>query len=319
MKNIKNSLLQGFTIVELIIAIAIIGTLAGITYVTYNGIQTGAQTSAVKEDLSGLAKALRVYYIRNQSYPTDLAQIGYASNKGTTYQVTVSGSTYCVTGTNGKTSYKISNATPDPQAGGCAGHGVGGQNAVVNLATNPGIEGTTSNLNASRVSLVRSSTWKATGSYSVQATPNDAANSDSFIALAGDTGGMRLGMQASKTYTISVRQNVPTTLTGTLDARAGKVQAYYKVGTGGYSAFTSSAGGSTAGERTITLTFSLPAGTTEAFIRLYHGGRTGSGIMYYDSIMLTEGSTTYNYGDGNSANWIWDGTANLSSSRGPAL
>jgi hypothetical protein len=35
--------------------------------------------------------------------------------------------------------------------------------------------------------------------------------------------------------------------------------------------------------------------------------------------MATSGSTLYNYADGESTNWAWDGALNHSTSRGPAL
>ncbi|AHB41981.1 hypothetical protein RAAC3_TM7C00001G0111 [Candidatus Saccharibacteria bacterium RAAC3_TM7_1] len=41
--------------------------------------------------------------------------------------------------------------------------------------------------------------------------------------------------------------------------------------------------------------------------------------VYYDGFMMVEGSSSYNYADGSSANWAWSGTANNSTSTGPAF
>ncbi len=50
----------GFTIVELLIVVVIIGVLASITVVAYNGIQDRARTASMKSDLATLAKAIRI-------------------------------------------------------------------------------------------------------------------------------------------------------------------------------------------------------------------------------------------------------------------
>jgi hypothetical protein len=62
---------------------------------------------------------------------------------------------------------------------------------------------------------------------------------------------------------------------------------------------------------------SIPADAIGAWIRLYHGGMSGAGDVWYDDIMITEGTTSYAYADGNSANWVWNGSMNLSTSTGP--
>ncbi|MFZ2835796.1 MAG: prepilin-type N-terminal cleavage/methylation domain-containing protein [Candidatus Saccharimonadales bacterium] len=61
---------NGFTIVELLIVIVIIGILAAITIVAYNGIQNRARDAQRKSDLSQIAKALQMYKLDNGSYPS---------------------------------------------------------------------------------------------------------------------------------------------------------------------------------------------------------------------------------------------------------
>ena len=60
---------KGFTIVELLIVIVIIGILAAISSVAFNGIQSRAHTSAVQQDLSAFSKKIEFFYIDNGRYP----------------------------------------------------------------------------------------------------------------------------------------------------------------------------------------------------------------------------------------------------------
>lgn len=51
MLMLKSKNKNGFTIVELLIVIVVIGILAAITLVAYNGIQARANDTAIKSDL----------------------------------------------------------------------------------------------------------------------------------------------------------------------------------------------------------------------------------------------------------------------------
>lgn len=66
----KNSM-SGFTIVELLIVIVIIGILAAITIVAYNGIQNRAYDTSVQSDLANLSKKMKMAIIDSptSSYP----------------------------------------------------------------------------------------------------------------------------------------------------------------------------------------------------------------------------------------------------------
>lgn len=61
----------GFTIVELLIVIVVIGILAAITIVAFNGIQARAAYTAYKSDIQSINKAIQLYYADNGSYPTN--------------------------------------------------------------------------------------------------------------------------------------------------------------------------------------------------------------------------------------------------------
>jgi prepilin-type N-terminal cleavage/methylation domain-containing protein len=59
----------GFTIVELLIVIVVIGILAAITIVAYNGIQTRARTAEKVSDLSAVMTQLEMFYGDKGYYP----------------------------------------------------------------------------------------------------------------------------------------------------------------------------------------------------------------------------------------------------------
>ena len=65
----------GFTVVELIVAIAVIGILAAITVVSYNGIQNNGYDASVKSDLSALAKKLDIFYGDNYKFPANATEL----------------------------------------------------------------------------------------------------------------------------------------------------------------------------------------------------------------------------------------------------
>jgi len=60
---------NGFTIVELLIVIVVIGILAAITIVAYNGIQSRARDTQRASDISVINKALELYRVNNGQYP----------------------------------------------------------------------------------------------------------------------------------------------------------------------------------------------------------------------------------------------------------
>ena len=60
---------QGFTIVELLIVIVVIGILATLVIVTFTGIQQRARDTARKTDINAVASHLEAYYASNGSYP----------------------------------------------------------------------------------------------------------------------------------------------------------------------------------------------------------------------------------------------------------
>src|SRR5665213_1475825 len=127
---------RGFTIVELLIVIVVIGILATIVIVAYNGIQQRARIAVLQSDLSNAAEQLGVDNATTGTYPATAAAsnngLGLKASTGTSYQYTYTSSSnsYCLTGTNNAVSYNVSSANNTPQAGACPGDINGGTAAA---------------------------------------------------------------------------------------------------------------------------------------------------------------------------------------------
>jgi prepilin-type N-terminal cleavage/methylation domain-containing protein len=120
---------NGFSIVELLVVIVIIGILAAITFMSYSGIVKQVAINTLKNDLGSAAIQLEKYSANNGAYPTDVSAInnnsGLEASSDTTYQYTYTNSTnyYCLTASNksAKLSYYISSDNKVPQKGACSG------------------------------------------------------------------------------------------------------------------------------------------------------------------------------------------------------
>lgn len=84
---INKHLQSGFTIVELLVVIVVIGILAGITVVSYNGITGRANTVSAQTNASNVIRKADLYSIDNTTYPSAPAQLTSAS-PGLPYNVT---------------------------------------------------------------------------------------------------------------------------------------------------------------------------------------------------------------------------------------
>jgi prepilin-type N-terminal cleavage/methylation domain-containing protein len=75
----------GFTIVELLIVIVVIGILAAIVIVAYNGVQGRASLNKKIGDLSSIRRVIESYYALNGSYPTTGNTWSFQRNLGDSF------------------------------------------------------------------------------------------------------------------------------------------------------------------------------------------------------------------------------------------
>lgn len=117
---------KGFTIVELLIVIVVIGILAAITIVSFNGVTGRATTTSVKSDLSNSYAVLANDLTLTGAYPATIAAanngIGLKNSSGNTYTYVVNNAsgtpTYCLSSTNTNgTSFTVTNNSSTPVDG----------------------------------------------------------------------------------------------------------------------------------------------------------------------------------------------------------
>ena len=80
MISLKNKS-KGFTIVELLIVIVVIGILATLVIVTFSGIQQKARNSQRETDINALTSHVEAYYAQTGNYPT-FAQVNDSTWRG---------------------------------------------------------------------------------------------------------------------------------------------------------------------------------------------------------------------------------------------
>lgn len=121
---------RGFTIVELLIVIIVIGILAALTLVAFNGLSARADKASMVSDLNNVHKLVENYRAVNGSLPTSLSQLsegsGYTASKDSSVQISSTGGTnpsYCITVTR-KDQYMNFNSTSGATSDSyCTGHG----------------------------------------------------------------------------------------------------------------------------------------------------------------------------------------------------
>lgn len=115
---------HGFTIIELLIVIAVIAILAALVGLMYSAIQERARMSSAQNAISTAVKKINLYTAVNDSYPANLEEAGIENSGDTTYAYEyfpdASPAYYCVTATvDQEASYFVTSKTTKPVAGSC--------------------------------------------------------------------------------------------------------------------------------------------------------------------------------------------------------
>jgi Tfp pilus assembly protein PilE len=116
-KLLQNQKMNGFTIVELIVIIVVIGILASITIVSYGGITKSSKAKAVTADLQTTASNLSKYRAKNGSFPPSSSEFNASVDKANTSGVTtytytydVSVDKYCLAASGNGVTYNITSS-----------------------------------------------------------------------------------------------------------------------------------------------------------------------------------------------------------------
>jgi len=296
----------GFTIVELLIVIVVIGILAAITIVAFNGVSNRAKVASMQSDLTSAVKTLALAKVAGgqENYPATATAANLKSSNGTVLEYNVDNASaprnYCLTATNGAVIYSVSSLQTAPKLGSC----------IINLETNPSFETDTSNWSTGpNATLQRWTGQLNSGAYALLVTHNNgAAAGNAYVASRID--GLTIGTR----YTVSSWLRATGTGTPTMN---------YMVQNGGV-------GGSMASGSSITvinnlsatyqrygLTFVADASTVHIVFDFYNAGANESFTL--DGVMVYPTAATTAYADGGTANWGWTGTPHQSISIGTAL
>lgn len=212
---------HAFTVVELLIVIAVIGILASITIVSYNGIQDRARENAAIAELKSVSNKLETYYSANAGYPANLASVGVANSGGKTFQYTRSGtginSTYGVTVMiDGLQPHNSNSDDQTPTKGPYDGHSGGTTycpddgHVAINGYFCDGSVNSTANLHSAAIKLLSTDSGVpagAPGGYVGRQTSRDNLGSNIFPVSAGEvycTSGWAATTSSTVTHSIGL-------------------------------------------------------------------------------------------------------------------
>lgn len=187
---------------------------------------------------------------------------------------------------------------------------------ITNLATNPSAEaagGWLSN-NGAVYPASRDTTQKRSGTQSVSSY--NVASSTALMSLysTGALDGNGIPVTDPGTYTASMYFRADAASQGRIGVST-RTNGTYSGTT--YGAYVT---GTTSSWTKASYTFSAPSGTDmlRFVINVTANATQPSGVKAYaDDFIVTTGSDTPNYADGNSPSWVWNGVVNGSTSTGP--
>lgn len=322
MKSIKHSIRQtAFTIVELLIVISVIGILATVSVVAYNGAQNRARSAAAMDGANKAADLLEAFQLNNNGlYPStgSLSSAGIADSNSVTYQYsqTSGGANYCLTATNANVSYMITQDA-EPVAGACPGHNLNGVPNITNYAVNPSFETVTTSIalyNGATVSR-QAVAYADSGSYVARITKGTAGNTLVFMFYP-----ITWTQNSTISARLKIRLSPGSTSTNTVSPTIQAYQSGAGVGAATGCTVQNPSSLSSASWSDIVLqgctTPNVAMNSIGVMIKPGQSWTSSDGVEV-DSVMITNTSTIGAFRYGDSPNWLWNGTANSSTSTGP--
>lgn len=306
----------GFTIVELLIVIVVIAILAAITIVAYNGIQNRAKASSAQTAAAQAGKRIMQFSIESgtDTFPANQAAFDglNISSGSASFQYTANNPTnprqFCVTATVQDVSFFMNNTSQtSPVRGGCPGHGQAGVAAVTNLSVNP------------RLAVNSSGYFSQTPLNSLQGrAPASGQNNEATYSVSTSVAGqLRIQFLGSAIPVVAGEQiRIAYDLYSSVAFSGLSTEVQFNGTT--WQGFA--AGAVSVGWGRYSSIVTAPANATSitmAQVLSPSSGVPASANFNITNIMITRGLQTYQMSDGESQNWVWNGTRYNSSSTGP--
>lgn len=258
-------------------------------------------------------KKLDVYKIANRFYPGSLTEAEVQDYADTSYQYTRDSDQlgYCLTATTNNVSMFGSDIVPQAARGGCAGHAVDGVPPITNYALNPSVESSPllnngwSFVSAAGYTGATSTAQKYRGTRSASVAVATITKSDSYLLAT-------VSVPSAGTYYVSAYVYLTSNAAGFAGGTCagGNNDAKWYNGTAWVNVCYNRSTLNTWQKVGTTLT---AAGATSFQLRFYPPVANPA-TLYVDGLMVSNGNSTY--ADGNTSGWLWNGTANNSTSSG---
>lgn len=248
MNHHSTHITRGFTVVELLVIIVVIGLLAGLSIITYGSWRTRVAAASVKTDLSSVATAMKSELNFKNAYPAGLPSSFTPSDDVTVTWVFGDASSFCINGVSKDDAnvkfyiQAIGSTINGPLEGACSGSAPASPSPSAVAVSSSAIEVTWSPVSGATGYVVKYGTGSPTTTASCTSSPCTlsglSANTTYNISVVatGSAGNSAPGT-TSATTSITAPSPAPTlTVTGPTNA---------KVGTQYVNRYVATAGGST--------------------------------------------------------------------------